>query len=1808
MEKRLRAINEIKEIIERKSKYPAYSSGSVRLMAEWIVKEQIVKQIFAYSHPEMMKRVSDILIFLYKNEMLSKEILDLFWDSASGKHDSIVIETHRAVLEVAEHLKPEYLNHLYKKLKEVPISHYDEKFLKLVKEFMLIVFSQLSRTRSNVDNQGLEILLPLINDPPSANLCDLSIDYTLDLIKNSFQKGKIQSLLELIARKVAEEKAVAPHLKLLQSLMVKNVYFSHDEIFKSLETGSSKFVNLVIENFKKYMKKGVEDMTALIDNCYNHKQNIEIRLNVIGSILLCNQFSFAQFQELWNIFACSRSDESELFFSWLEEICNDKFPKNLVSEIFNNILCNIPEESCTASMYQCFKTQFLIVNTNEKSIEVKFGGFYTRLSEKLVGFSKLQELCIYSQIPEIFSNATALLVALNLRVHRSLLPYKSNLWLSFVDSILSTTHTQTTSSTSKKIQILQNFLEENYTLGTSSSNEVKHLWYKSSQDKDYKKISVNTSETIRSIKKRLESVYRKPWSSILLRFGNTVYDSSNDNSLVSSLPLISSFTVEIINHKVEEVGPKEFLSSCQKVQDFLFDVISDHDSQSAHDAWNLLTSLPINASLRQTLFDLSLPVQQLIDGRSLYKMLYCLLIVKELIQDNQWVERFNESKGFEYIIKLFREHDVCGFNDSTCMKYSTVMIFLIEECFKFSLVVDARFVNQVFDCLIMIAQYAQDPEDEKIVAVGNSARNIFSELCQNNAELICEALSSYDKLETFIQNNFILCNNFEYSNTVMNLFLEIIIKCDSLLPLISSKAFNLVPQASKSAKSQTFWSLLTQLVVESKNPESLAPGIKSILNHIKKDKGETSSKEKKIQLFGYLTVLRSSIKRNILKPRSKFINLLLQSFLFEISIEKNLPKCKNDETRKLAFEILKKSTKIRTKNITEIINYLAKFHENTQWRTRNIHDWNYSPGVEEKSITGFVGLKNIGNICYMNSTLQQLYNIPTFCEEILRTDSSEKEDSNLRSIQFIFSGLKNSAKQYMSPKRLCSTFKDWEGRPINVAEQMDADEFFNNLMDKLESEMKGSKNEHSIRNHFGGIQITECIGKESCKHKSERAEAFMTLPVQVKNKKSLIESLESFVEGEILEGDNAYECDYCQAKVTALRRVCIKHLPNILIIVLRRFEFDFDTMNRLKVNDYCEFPMEIDMEPYTQEGLERKEMMKEQKEFLNRKHSDDYYKFKLKGITIHAGTAEVGHYYSYIKNRKTEDWLMFNDVMVNEFDSEDIPTEAFGGVERWNSSYASSYIANTREKYKNAYLLFYERDKQYVYRNKDDETLDDLQIDLSSAAPVSFAEVAEENERYWRCKSIFSPEYLEFVSKLLQNPKAKVADFIFKFCCSAFLVIFIRAKDLSRSFDLLLHLEKSLNTSEDSKWLSQIICVPAVYKELIIDCPIEEKAKAIVELVICSFKTLNAKDLRTVFNNFLSLFKDVIYARNNGNYFKLLSALVGLDPQYAASLDVHVLVLKFLNSEKLEIDFTPDFPVDEKFLGYDIKDPVQYEKFIDEKCPIYVPTLLYSLSEFFTDDQAKLAFSFRVGKSIINVNHKTANKHSATFYHGLSSRIKEKSKDYLNWVLTYYKDNDADRARIYLRQLKVLIEKDENYESILNSFIDIARDSRVYIKITEVSFDFLFKLCQKYTKVKDWFISKQKDLKWIDHWINNTSFNQRAGYSTYKRSNITYYATIPTKSSSERSELYRRLIKNQANDALEFDSDDEFPQDSLKTGAKLEVYDQSILRWVKAYILLCSKTLFAVKLENSNEKIPKWYDVESELIAPDGAKLPKARI
>ena len=49
---------------------------------------------------------------------------------------------------------------------------------------------------------------------------------------------------------------------------------------------------------------------------------------------------------------------------------------------------------------------------------------------------------------------------------------------------------------------------------------------------------------------------------------------------------------------------------------------------------------------------------------------------------------------------------------------------------------------------------------------------------------------------------------------------------------------------------------------------------------------------------------------------------------------------------------------------------------------------------------------------------------------------------------------------------------------------------------------------------------------------------------------------------------------------------------------------------------------------------------------------------------VHTGTADSGHYYSFIKDTTTQNgerWYEFNDNIVSDFEASEIANECFGG-------------------------------------------------------------------------------------------------------------------------------------------------------------------------------------------------------------------------------------------------------------------------------------------------------------------------------------------------------------------------------------------------------------------------------------------------------------------------------------------------------------------------------------------------------------------
>ena len=100
---------------------------------------------------------------------------------------------------------------------------------------------------------------------------------------------------------------------------------------------------------------------------------------------------------------------------------------------------------------------------------------------------------------------------------------------------------------------------------------------------------------------------------------------------------------------------------------------------------------------------------------------------------------------------------------------------------------------------------------------------------------------------------------------------------------------------------------------------------------------------------------------------------------------------------------------------------------------------------------------------------------------------------------------------------------------------------------------------------------------QNCGNCNERDEDYYSLQLQVKDKKSIDDSLKSFVAGERISD---YKCTACNQTVEIEKKSAIKSLPNYLLINLNRIVFDYDLMRHVKIDDRFEFPNQLNLQDY----------------------------------------------------------------------------------------------------------------------------------------------------------------------------------------------------------------------------------------------------------------------------------------------------------------------------------------------------------------------------------------------------------------------------------------------------------------------------------------------------------------------------------------------------------------------------------------------------------------------------------------------------
>ncbi|EDO16509.1 hypothetical protein Kpol_513p25 [Vanderwaltozyma polyspora DSM 70294] len=371
--------------------------------------------------------------------------------------------------------------------------------------------------------------------------------------------------------------------------------------------------------------------------------------------------------------------------------------------------------------------------------------------------------------------------------------------------------------------------------------------------------------------------------------------------------------------------------------------------------------------------------------------------------------------------------------------------------------------------------------------------------------------------------------------------------------------------------------------------------------------------------------------------------------------------------------------------------------------------WHNFINYDSKKVTGYVGFRNQGATCYLNSLLQSYFFTKYFRKLVygIPTNGENPNDSVPLALQRAFYQLQVS-KFPLDTLELTRSF-GWD--TADAFTQHDVQELNRILMDRLENRMKGTNVEGKLNEIFVG-KMKSYIRCKNVDYESSRVEDFWDIQLNVKNFKSLQESFENYIEVELMNGENQYAAPDFGLQ-DAYKGVVFESFPAVLHLQLKRFEYDFNYDQLIKVNDRYEFPDKIDLAPYMD------------KELLKKTPGPKNY--KLHGVLVHTGDISTGHYYAMIKPTLEDQWYRFDDEKVWKVDKKQVFDENFG-LDRLPDSKLRSM---TREEYQsylitrhtNAYMLV------YICEGMEETTLQNVdELDVPEHVVKSIKKENEERE------------------------------------------------------------------------------------------------------------------------------------------------------------------------------------------------------------------------------------------------------------------------------------------------------------------------------------------------------------------------------------------------------------------------------------------------------------------------------------------------
>ncbi|KAI3379845.1 hypothetical protein SNEBB_001216 [Seison nebaliae] len=315
------------------------------------------------------------------------------------------------------------------------------------------------------------------------------------------------------------------------------------------------------------------------------------------------------------------------------------------------------------------------------------------------------------------------------------------------------------------------------------------------------------------------------------------------------------------------------------------------------------------------------------------------------------------------------------------------------------------------------------------------------------------------------------------------------------------------------------------------------------------------------------------------------------------------------------------------------------------------------------------GLVNLGNTCFMNSTLHCLSNSPELIEFFLKNGCYEDKTNFLGAAARLFCKMWEEREnlKMIAPHEVLKELSI-HSKSFSDGKEQDAHEFLLAVLQLLHDDLNVKRgaiknslkpkeeeamDDVSLGNYwwnkylaveFSPImrlfvgQFFQSITCTTCYRRSRTYDPFwgisLSIPEESINEAITInDCLDVFFKTEILEGN----CKYCKGKRKAKKIISTRLFPRILFLHLKRFSYNLIE----KVETDVIFSKYLELSKY---------------DFYNNRTIE----YELYGIIEHIGGVSSGHYIAKCLHPVTNTWRIFDDASVEVLEEDNLMKTANG--------------------------------------------------------------------------------------------------------------------------------------------------------------------------------------------------------------------------------------------------------------------------------------------------------------------------------------------------------------------------------------------------------------------------------------------------------------------------------------------------------------------------------------------------------------------